>query len=103
MITDGARGFALWDAAIENLQVSTGVGVWNVAPGSWVADVLATTEGAATFEFATWNMPRGTIHWPGEALGPVEQGDGSVKVPQGTEPPLAMAGVRGADGADGLE
>lgn len=73
-ITAGRDGFALWDGTVESLAVSTGVGVWNVSPGTWVADLLGATQGVATFERATWGMPSATVHWPGQALGPVEEG-----------------------------
>lgn len=76
LITLGSRGFALWDGAVEGRQVSTGVGVWNASPESWVATVLGATQGAATFELATWSMPRAQVHWPGAALGPVEPAAG---------------------------
>lgn len=73
-VTLGGQGFALWDSSMEDLRVSTGVGVWSASPESWVAQVLGATQGAATFELAAWNLPRALVHWPGQALGPVEDG-----------------------------
>lgn len=79
-ITPGARGFALWDATVADVRVATGVGAWTVDPESWVAAVLGTTQGVATFELATWSQPFATVHWPGEALDPIE-GDGGRLLP----------------------
>jgi hypothetical protein len=84
-ITAGRDGFALWDGAVESLSVSTGVGVWSVSPGSWVEGVLGATQGVATFERATWSMPSGTVHWPGQTLGPLEE---DSQATDGALPPL---------------
>lgn len=72
-ITLGAEGFALWDAMNEDLVIANGVGAWSVNPESWVATVLGATQGLATFELATFSMPAATVHWPGDAVGPVDQ------------------------------
>lgn len=72
-ITTGSRGFALWDSETVNRSVSTGIGTWTVSPESWVATVLGTTSGLATFEHATYDMPSALVHWPGQALGPTEE------------------------------
>ncbi|MFA5942977.1 MAG: hypothetical protein WC876_00755 [Candidatus Thermoplasmatota archaeon] len=72
-ITVGARDFALWDSERVNRTAATGVGTWTVSPESWVAAVLGTTQGVATFEYAQYDLPSARVHWPGEALGPVEE------------------------------
>jgi hypothetical protein len=71
-ITTGSQGFALWDSESVNRTASTGVGTWTVSPESWVAEVLGTTQGLATFERATYDLPYAVVHWPGQALGPTE-------------------------------
>jgi hypothetical protein len=88
-ITVGARGFALWDSEAVNRTASTGVGTWTVSPESWVAEVLGATQGLATFEHATFDLPWATVHWPGESLGPVEgEADG---LGPGSLPPLPLS------------
>jgi hypothetical protein len=84
-ITLGANGYALWDSEATNRTVSTGLGTWTVSPESWVAEVLGTTQGIATFEHATFDLPWAIVHWPGEPLGPVDGGDGQGS---GSLPPL---------------
>lgn len=72
-ITLGAEGFALWDAETVNATVATGIGTWTASPESWVAEVLGATQGIATFERMTYDLPRALVHWPGEAFGPVDE------------------------------
>lgn len=71
-ITVGSKGFALWDSEAANATVANGLGTWTVSPESWVADVLGTTQGVATFERTTYDLPRALVHWPGESFGPVD-------------------------------
>jgi hypothetical protein len=73
-ITAGSQGFALWDSEAVNRSASAGVGTWTVSPESWVAAVLGTTSGIATYEHATFDLPAALVHWPGQALGPTEEG-----------------------------
>jgi hypothetical protein len=88
-ITRGASGFALWDAAVENVTSLTGVGAWEATPGSWAAKLLGGTQGAATFTLTTWDQPDGVLHWPGESAGPVEASEkGSAA---GVGPPATPA------------
>jgi len=84
MATKGAQGFALWDAEVANLTVADGAGLWSASPESWVAKLLGATQGAATFEYATFSLPRASVHWPGESAGPV---DGHAAAGGGPEPP----------------
>lgn len=72
LVTLGAQGFALWDTETANATVSDGVGVWEVSPESWVAKVLGATQGVAPFEYMTFDVPSGAVHWPGQAMGPVD-------------------------------
>ncbi|HUR26502.1 MAG TPA: hypothetical protein VM327_10865 [Candidatus Thermoplasmatota archaeon] len=71
-ITLGSQGFALWDSEAINRTVSTGIGTWTVSPESWVAAVIGTTQGIATFEYSLYDLPSALVHWPGQALDPVE-------------------------------
>ena len=87
-ITLGANGYALWDSEATNRTVSTGVGTWTVSPESWVAEVLGTTQGVATFEHARFDLPRAIVHWPGEPLGPVDGRDGQGLGSLPSLPPL---------------
>lgn len=72
LVTLGSQGFALWDAHVQDMVVSTGVGAWSASPESWVAQVVGATQGVATFELATWDLPHAVVHWPGQAIGPVQ-------------------------------
>ena len=91
-ITLGEQGFALWDSEAVNRTLSTGVGTWTVSPESWVAEVLGTTQGLATFEYSRYDLPSALVHWPGEALGPVEdEGDGIGPDAGSGLPPLPPA------------
>lgn len=86
-ITPGAQGYALWDAEAVNQTRTTGVGTWTVSPESWVAQVLGTTQGLATFEYVQYDLPRALVHWPGQALGPVD-GDAGGPASGDLLPPL---------------
>jgi hypothetical protein len=86
-ITVGTRGFALWDHEVANLTTETGVGLWTVSPESWVAQVLGATQGVASFEHTTFDLPSAFVHWPGEEIGPVDE---SPSGPAG-EPPVSLA------------
>lgn len=82
LITLGAQGFALWDTEAANVTVSTGPGLWEVSPESWVATVLGAQSGAALFEYSTFDVPSGAVHWPGQALSPLEEESGGSAVPE---------------------
>jgi hypothetical protein len=86
LVTLGAQGFALWDTETANATASDGVGVWEVSPESWVAQVLGSTQGVAAFEYMTFDVPSGAVHWPGQGLSPVDD-SGSHEV----EPPSLPA------------
>jgi hypothetical protein len=91
-ITGGSQGFALWDSETANRTVSTGVGTWTVSPESWVATVLGATSGLATFEHATFDLPSAWVHWPGQALGPMEDDAGLRPADLVPPPPSPAAG-----------
>jgi hypothetical protein len=86
-ITLGAQGFALWDAHVTNRTVSTGVGTWTASPESWVAEVIGMTQGLATFEYQAYDLPYAYVHWPGQALGPVDEPGGIDLGGSGSPPP----------------
>ncbi|MHB1260750.1 MAG: hypothetical protein ACYC2H_03445 [Thermoplasmatota archaeon] len=73
-ITLGTQGFALWDSETVNATVTAGIGTWSASPESWVAEMLGATQGIATFERMTYDLPHAVVHWPGESFGPVEEG-----------------------------
>lgn len=81
LITAGAQGFALWDTETANVTATTGLGAWEVSPESWVAQVLGATQGVAVFEYATFDVPSGSVHWPGQVLGPTDEGNGRLVEP----------------------
>lgn len=85
MITKGAQGFALWDRTEDNRTTANGAGLWTVTPGSWVAQVLGSTQGAATFHVDDYDLPDAWVHWPGQGMGPI---DGSSRTPAGEPPSL---------------
>lgn len=82
LVTLGSQGFALWDSLVQNRTVATGAGLWGANPESWVATALGSTQGVATFELATWDMPHGMVHWPGQAFSPVEQEQARLTLPE---------------------
>jgi hypothetical protein len=86
LVTLGAQGFALWDTETTNRTASTGIGLWEVSPESWVAKVLGSTQGAAAFQYETFDVPSGSVHWPAQALSPVDD-SGSHEV----EPPMVRS------------
>ncbi len=92
-ITLGSQGFALWDAETTNATVSTGIGTWSVSPESWVAEVLGATQGVATFERMTYDLPRAVVHWPGESFGPLEENGGSAVGTPHVGPPVPSSPV----------
>jgi hypothetical protein len=92
LITAGAQGFALWDTETANVTTLTGAGAWEVSPESWVAKVLGSTQGVALFEHATFDVPSGVVHWPGQVLSPVDGQGQAVQLPGLPErPPVATS------------
>lgn len=79
--TAADSGLAAWVGTRSERVVSAGVGVWEVTPGSWVADVLATTQGVAAFTLSTWSATVSVLD-PGSGNGePLNGGIGSVPPP----------------------
>lgn len=66
------RDFTLADGGVaalvgqrETLRAATGVGLWSVSAGSWVAEVLGGTQGAATLQYAHYTIPHEAVIRPG--------------------------------------
>lgn len=75
--TPATGGLAAWVGARESLRTTNGVGLWQASSGSWVAEVLGATEGAATFHLDRFTVPHEAIIRPGSGgepfVGPADE------------------------------
>lgn len=68
--TPAEGGFATWTASATNISRAAGAGTWTVPGGSWMADVLGDTRGAAPYDLDRWSFAEAAITLPGNATVP---------------------------------
>lgn len=62
--TPATGGLALWQATASDISRTGGTGTWAVPEGSWMADVLGASQGAASFDLDLWSFVDATIELP---------------------------------------
>lgn len=76
--TPAAGGLAAWVGTREAYTTAGGAGLWEASSGSWVADVLGATKGAAAFRHERYTIPHEAVIRPGSSdgepfMGPVDE------------------------------